>query len=67
MWLKNLRLIVLLLISAILFIGCSKKDKLHVSSKQDDFTVHLPANPTTGFQWSVLDYDIKLFELINKQ
>ena len=63
---KNLQLILIIFFSAVLFLGCSKKEKLHISSKQDDFTVHLAANPTTGFQWSLLRYDEKLFELINR-
>lgn len=48
---------------AILFLGCAKKDILMVSSKQNDFTITLPANPTTGFKWSIIDYDKNIFEL----
>lgn len=67
MLLKNLQSIFIIIFSVVLFFGCSKTEKLHISMKQDDFTVHLPANPTTGFQWYLLDYDSKLFEVINRQ
>lgn len=32
-----------------------------INSNQPQFTVTLPANPTTGFQWTVLSYDNRLF------
>ncbi|GGI80549.1 protease inhibitor I42 family protein [Legionella impletisoli] len=34
---------------------------------QPTFQVTLPANPTTGFQWSIKDYDKKRFEITNSQ
>ena len=36
---------------------------LNVSVKKIDFEVNLAANPTTGYQWSVLQYDKKLLKL----
>ena len=63
--LKSILFCVLLLSS---LISCAAKDnKLTINTKQDNFTVTLPANPTTGFQWSVVEYDKNIFELINKQ
>ncbi len=48
-------------------IGCASKDKLTISTKQETFTISLPSNPTTGFQWSVISYDKSIFDLINHQ
>lgn len=36
---------------------------MKVNTSQKCFTVTLPANPTTGYQWTVLHYDKKLFTL----
>lgn len=36
---------------------------MNVSVKVPSFIVDLPANPTTGFQWSVVQYDKKLLIL----
>lgn len=34
-----------------------------VKATQAHFTVRLPANPTTGYQWSVVSYNQQLFTL----
>ena len=47
--------------------SCRAKDKLTINTKQEDFTVTLQANPTTGFQWTVIAYDKNIFDLINQQ
>jgi inhibitor of cysteine peptidase len=36
---------------------------VNVEKKQSSFVVRLAANPTTGFQWSVVSYDKELFTL----
>lgn len=36
---------------------------INVSTTQSTFTVKLPANPTTGFQWSLIRYDRQLFQM----
>lgn len=36
---------------------------LDVAKGQKSFVVNLPANPTTGFQWSVVQYDKDLLTL----
>lgn len=36
---------------------------LDVSPNSSSFEVTLPANPTTGFQWSIVHYDEKLLTL----
>lgn len=64
---KNLQIILVTFMAFVLLLGCSKKEDLKISSKQEDFTVTLPANPTTGFKWSVLEFDKNLFELKNHQ
>ncbi|WP_115705226.1 protease inhibitor I42 family protein [Legionella sainthelensi] len=38
---------------------------LDVNMSSPSFEVTLPANPTTGFQWSVVHYNKKLFTLSN--
>lgn len=54
-------------------LGCSmianSNDTLtiNVDSKQSNFTVTLKANPTTGYQWSVVKYDKKLLTLSGSQ
>ena len=64
---KNLRIIFITFLASLLLLGCAKGEKLKISSKQDDFTVTLPANPTTGFKWSLVEFDKNLFELKNHQ
>ncbi|MDF1757201.1 MAG: protease inhibitor I42 family protein [Legionellaceae bacterium] len=58
-------LFTLLIISSILFYGCSVN--VEKDPKKAEYTVSLPANSTTGFQWSIVEYDKSLFELINGQ
>ncbi len=38
---------------------------LDVNVSSPNFEVTLPANPTTGFQWSVVHYNTKLLTLSN--
>lgn len=38
---------------------------LTISSDQRQFTIPLAANPTTGYQWSIVTYDKQLFTLKN--
>ncbi|WP_133131373.1 protease inhibitor I42 family protein [Legionella yabuuchiae] len=38
-----------------------------VDPAKPTFQVKLPANPTTGFQWSIKDYDKKRFEMVDGQ
>jgi inhibitor of cysteine peptidase len=40
---------------------------IQVQATQSTFEVHLPANPTTGFQWSVTSYPKKIVKLIGKK
>ena len=39
---------------------------IHVSSAQSTFTVQLPANPSTGYQWALSNYDKSLLILKSK-
>lgn len=58
-----------------LLLGCSmlaqantgSDELMNVNSNDPDFTISLPANPTTGFQWSVIDYDKALLNLTHSQ
>lgn len=34
-----------------------KTTSIQVSSEQKQFTINLPANPTTGYQWTIKSYD----------
>lgn len=38
-----------------------------VGANQNSFVVKLPANPTTGFQWKVVQFDKNLLTLSNSQ
>ena len=38
-----------------------------VSAKKKEFSVQLPANPTTGFQWSLINFDKKLVKMTSKK
>ena len=38
---------------------------IYVNKNRKDFVVNLPANPTTGFQWALVNYDKKRLHLIN--
>ncbi|KTD48955.1 secreted protein [Legionella rubrilucens] len=40
---------------------------LNVASGEDQFKVTLQANPTTGYQWTVQNYDQTLFKLMSSQ
>jgi inhibitor of cysteine peptidase len=45
---------------------CAETDDaltFNVDSNQSSFVINLPANPTTGFQWTVIDFDKNLLSL----
>jgi inhibitor of cysteine peptidase len=57
---------VLLAFSIIANAGSAGDDlTMNANSSQSSFVVQLAANPTTGFQWQVVNYDKKLFSLIS--
>jgi inhibitor of cysteine peptidase len=58
---KTLLGILLLLISCVS--AANEVLTLNVPTAQTQFVVTLPANPTTGFQWQVLDFDKELLTL----
>ena len=41
----------------------AEKTTIHVDAKDDQFIVSLPSNPTTGFQWTVKQYDKQLLQI----
>jgi inhibitor of cysteine peptidase len=66
---KKLKLsqVLVLLICSSMFVSACSKPKVSINVRQLKFTISLPANPTTGFQWKVVDYDKTLFKLVNGQ
>lgn len=40
---------------------------VQITSKQNNFTVTLNANPTTGYTWKIIKYDNFLLKLISTQ
>ncbi|HAT1797296.1 TPA: protease inhibitor I42 family protein [Legionella pneumophila] len=47
-------------------LACANNDVvINVSSKDPSFIVSLAANPTTGYQWSVVKFDKNLLTLSN--
>ena len=49
-------------------ICCSAETmKLHVDRHSQQFNVILPANPTTGFAWTIKNYDKGLIKLTKSQ
>jgi inhibitor of cysteine peptidase len=40
---------------------------MKVSGKSQTFTVKLAANPTTGYQWTIKQYDKKVLKLVAQQ
>jgi inhibitor of cysteine peptidase len=45
-------------------ISCANNNQsLNVSIKKPGFVVSLPANPTTGYQWSIVEFDKNLLTL----
>jgi len=45
-----------------LLLGCGDK-KFTLQENQDTFTVTLASNPTTGYQWTLENYDKNIFRL----
>lgn len=64
---NRFKIILFTVLSLFILVSCTKKDTLTISTKQESFIVTLSANPTTGFLWSIIDYDKNIFELINQQ
>lgn len=61
-----------ILLSAFLLsylIAASAADSLsiNVDAQKSQFEVSLPANPTTGYQWTVQDYDRSFLKLLASQ
>ena len=59
-----------MILSALLMVcfqwGCAAKTMtVNVDTSSPQFVVTLPSNPTTGFQWSVTQYDKRLFKLLS--
>lgn len=57
-----------LFLSVVLFlcsIGLHAADDLsiHVNAKNPQFVVTLPANPSTGYSWTITSYDTKLLKV----
>jgi inhibitor of cysteine peptidase len=57
--------LMLLLLTTELF--AAKDNTITLTPNQSSFTISLPANATTGYQWSVVTYDQQLFTLENSQ
>lgn len=41
----------------------AEKTTIHVDGKNNQFIVSLPSNPTTGFQWTVEQYDKQFLQI----
>jgi len=59
--------LIFLILALFLITSCAAKDQVTINTKQENFTITLPSNPTTGFLWNVVDYDKDIFELSNQQ
>ncbi|MDP1603329.1 MAG: protease inhibitor I42 family protein [Legionella sp.] len=46
---------------------CAETMILHVGHTAPTFQVALPANPTTGYQWSIKNYDKGLLKLVSSR
>ena len=58
-----------MIISALLILCCqwgyaAKAMTVNVDSSNPQFVVTLASNPTTGYQWTVTQYDKRLFKLL---
>ena len=51
------------IMSALSLIGHADPLTVNVDKKQSSFVINLAANPTTGFQWTVVSYDKDLLTL----
>ena len=47
--------------------GTTDTKSMNVDAKQAQFQVTLPSNPTTGYQWTVKEYDKSLLQLVGSQ
>ena len=50
-----------------LFAHAGNLTTMTVDSNRPTFVVTLPANPTTGYQWTVTNYDKKIFMMIGSK
>ncbi len=57
---RNFFLISFILLSLPLF---AKSEPMSIKVYAPEFNIKLPANPTTGFQWTILRYDARLLKL----
>lgn len=44
-------------------LACADEEALNIDTSSPQFTVTLASNPTTGYQWSVVDFNKNLFTL----
>lgn len=61
-----------LIIGSLLLLGslcgnAADKTTMDVDRNSKQFVVRLPANPTTGYQWTVKTYDKKILNLADSQ
>lgn len=61
----------LLIVSLLVFIfaaaNAATSITINVDLKQEHFVVILPANPTTGYQWELKNYDQSLLKLVGSK
>jgi inhibitor of cysteine peptidase len=60
---KILIILCLLLLNLVGWAAASPTQNMNVSCQVSHFTIALPANPTTGYQWKIKQYDKNLFSL----
>jgi inhibitor of cysteine peptidase len=58
------RLLISLFLTMVAFTCFADDMSLDASVNENQFTVTLPANPTTGFQWTVENYDKSFLKLV---
>lgn len=58
------KIITCLLIVVLGLANASNSDEVIINPYQEQFIITLAANPTTGFEWTLQNYDHGLFKLI---
>ncbi len=59
-----MKLLLSFLLLTVSLVSCANNNQsLNVSVKQSGFVVSLPANPTTGYQWSLVGFDKNILTL----